>query len=148
MYEMSRNISLQHIIISSSSYWSLEVPWLAFVICIYLLSLYLLDFIRSLHRADECKSFLICQHRRVHKLELIWVRPYIYNKGKYVLFVLLRWSVRWCCKWAYSSCFMCAASRICSKYHVASMCSTHRAFYPCLLIDVMWCFHTIVLNQP
>ena len=40
------------------------------------------------------------------------------------------------------------ASRICSKYLVAFLCSSHQAFSQCVLFVPKWCIHTIVLTQP
>ena len=37
---------------------------------------------------------------------------------------------------------------ICSKQHVALLCSSHLAFSLCILLASMWCIHTVLLTQP
>ena len=51
-------------------------------------------------------------------------------------------------KWLYNCYSLSAASRICSKQHVAFLYSSHLAFSLCVLLASRWCIHTVVLTQP
>ena len=51
------------------------------------------------------------------------IRPYFSSRASYVLFVLFGWFVKW-----EADDFWGVPSRICSKQHVAFLCSSHLAF--------------------
>ena len=58
-------------------------------------------------------------------------------------YLFVRWEVNGCT----SAVLWCAASRICSEQHVTSLCTSHLAFSPGILLKFKWCDHTIVLSQ-
>ena len=52
-------------------------------------------------------------------------------------------------KWLYKCCFLSCEllfSKICSKQHAASFCSSHLAFFPSISLKVKWCIHITALT--
>ena len=57
------------------------------------------------------------------------IYPYFFNSAQHVLFILLGWFVRWEVSGCIAAILLSAASKICSKQHIASFCSSHLVFF-------------------
>ena len=60
----------------------------------------------------------------------------------------LEWFVRWEVNGCIAAVLWGVASWICSKQHIAFLCSPYLAFSPYVLLMSRWCIHTVVLTQP
>ena len=63
------------------------------------------------------------------------------------MFVLLGWFVRWVVS-GRTTFLLVVASRICSKWHVVFLCSSHPTFSPCVSLVSNWCTYAVVPTQP
>ena len=58
-----------------------------------------------------------------------WICSYFTSSAQQVLFILLGWFVRWKVSGRTAAVLWSSASRICSKQHTASLCSSHFFFF-------------------
>ena len=108
-----------------------------------------LDSTQWLHKADECEFLQVGQHWCVHVQDsigecLFWFCPYFISMS-----CSSYWDgfARWEVSGRTTAVLQGAASRICSKQHAATLCSSHLAFSPSVSLESEWCNHTVVLTR-
>ena len=72
---------------------------------------------------------------------------YFFCNVSHVLFLLFGWFVRWEANGRTEAIFGGVASWICSRQHVALLCSSHLGFSFWVLLLSMWCIHIVVVDK-
>ena len=126
-------------------YWQHGFHWIS--LDIYLnqpsLSVSPLDGIRCLHRTEKYHFFaswpiLVCPWIAIHKRRLhISLMLLLQQCSAYLAH--LGWFMRWEVSVHTAAVLEGAASRISSKQHAASLCSSHQAFSPGISLKSKWC---------
>ena len=86
---------------------------------------------------------LVCSRMRVHRKISLMSSSLLLQQG----LACLEWFVRWEVSDRTTTVLYGTASRICSKQHAASLCSSYLVFSPSILLKSKWCNHTVVLTQ-
>ena len=97
-------------------------------------------------RDDECKSLLVDQHWRIYVIEKsrLSVRHSFFSSAEHILLVLHKLFVRWGVSGRTAAVLLHSTSRINSKQHTASFCSSYLTFSPNTSLKSSRCSHTIV----
>ena len=120
------------------SRWWYSLPRLSFTISRYNPSFLvgLLDSIQSPYWTDVSE----------YLLALPWVKvANVFVLTYQVLFILLRWFVWWVVSGRTTVVFLDDVSRICSKQHVAFLCSSRFDFSLGVSLESIWCINIVVL---
>ena len=102
--------------------------------------------------ADICKSLLVGQQWHIHvslstREQRLWVLPYFSSSAPNVLFVVLKWILRWEVSGHTAAVLWEVASRIYSKQYVAFLRSFCLAFSPSVSLASRRCIYTVVVTR-